>query len=111
TFPDISSNTRSAYIKVMDRKAWTHALGSAAVVVEISDVVCSRARIVLVGGVPIPWRLNEVENMSVVRKVGRRLTRSAGADSVQGALPLEKNRYQLKMASAVIERTLTPLGV
>ena len=47
----------------MDREAWTHAVVSAAVVLEMDQDVCRSARIVLGGVAPIPWRLPEVEKL------------------------------------------------
>src|SRR5437016_13491349 len=51
----------STYHKVLDREAWTHAVVSAAVVLEMDRGICRSARIVLGGVAPIPWRLPEVE--------------------------------------------------
>ena len=55
--------TRSTYHKIMDREAWTHAVVSAAIVLEMDKQVCRRARVVLGGVAPIPWRLPAVEQM------------------------------------------------
>ena len=54
---------RSAYEKEMDREAWTHALVSAAVVLEMDGGVCRQARVVLGGVAPIPWRVPEAEKV------------------------------------------------
>src|SRR4029077_4180133 len=54
--PAARPGTRSTYHKVLDREAWTHAVVSAAVVLEMDKDVCRSARIVLGGVAPIPWR-------------------------------------------------------
>ena len=75
----------------MDREAWTHAVVSAAVVVEFHDDVCTRARMVLGGVAPIPWRLPEVERMLVGQRMTPELAARAGEAAVAGARPLAKN--------------------
>src|SRR5262249_49620229 len=45
--PVAGRGVRSAYYKVLDREAWTHAVVSAAVVLEMDRGVCRAARIVL----------------------------------------------------------------
>ena len=76
--PTPRPGTRSTYHKVLDREAWTHAVVSAAVVLEM-DQRClpRRARIVLGGVAPIPWRLPEVENVLA----GQRITPELAAAS------------------------------
>src|SRR5262249_1902865 len=63
TLPAAGAGMRSAYHKVMDREAWTHAIVSAAVVAQMDNGVCRSARIVLGGVAPVPWRLEAVEQM------------------------------------------------
>ena len=67
--------SRSTYHKVMDREAWTHAVVSAAVVLEMEQDVCRSARVVLGGVAPIPWRLPEVERLLA----GQRITEALAA--------------------------------
>src|SRR6185369_1324987 len=47
TVPRRAAGAKSAYRKVMDREAWTHALVSVAVALEMEKDVCKSARIVL----------------------------------------------------------------
>src|ERR1700688_669880 len=61
--------TRSTYHKILDREAWTHAVVSAAVVLEMDKDVCRNARIVLGGVAPIPWRLPEVERLLAGQRI------------------------------------------
>src|SRR5213596_2511315 len=58
--PGLRAGTRSTYHKIIDREAWTHAVVSAAIVLEMDKQVCRSARIVLGGVAPIPWRLAKV---------------------------------------------------
>jgi xanthine dehydrogenase YagS FAD-binding subunit len=104
--PAASAHARSAYHKVLDREAWTHAVVSAAVVLEMEHQVCRSARIVLGGVAPIPWRLPKVEAMLAGHRITEELAARAGEAAVEGARPLAKNKYKVPLTKAVVKRTL-----
>ena len=104
--PSPGDGVRSAYHKVMDREAWTHALVSAAVVLEMNGDVCRDARIVLGGVAPVPWRVPEAERLLVGQPVTPELAREVGAAAVAGARPLSKNAYKVPLTRGVVERTV-----
>jgi len=99
----------SAYHKVMDRESWTHAVVSAAVVMELEGDVCRRARIVLGGVAPTPWRVPAAEQVLVGARVTPALAARAGEMAVEGARPLSKNAYKVPLTSGVVERTVLEL--
>jgi len=105
-----SDGVRSAYHKVMDREAWTHALASAAVVLDMNGDVCREARIVLGGVAPIPWRVPEAEGLLAGQRVTPELAREVGVAAVAGARPLLKNRYKVPLTRGVAERTVLALA-
>jgi xanthine dehydrogenase YagS FAD-binding subunit len=109
TLPAVRAGVRSTYHKVLDREAWTHAVVSAAVVMELDKDVCSRARVVLGGVAPVPWRLPEVEKLLTGQRVTAELAAKAGEAAVAGARPLAKNGYKVPMVRAMVARTLTGL--
>ncbi|MCB1671126.1 MAG: FAD binding domain-containing protein [Gammaproteobacteria bacterium] len=100
----------SAYHKVMDRAAWTHAVVSAAAVLELRDGVCNDAVIVLGGVAPIPWPATEAQEVLRGRPVTAELARQAGEVAVSAAQPLSRNAYKVPMTSAVIERLVLALA-
>jgi len=102
--------TRSAYHKVMDREAWTHALASAAVVMVMDGDVCRSASIVLGGVAPTPWRVPEAEALLAGQRVTAQLARDVGIAAVAGARPLSKNAYKVPLARSVVERTVLALA-
>jgi xanthine dehydrogenase YagS FAD-binding subunit len=108
--PRTSTGSRSTYHKIMDREAWTHAVVSAAVVLEIEKDVCRSARIVLGGVAPVPWRLPEVERMLAGQKITPELAARAGDAAVSGARPLAKNGYKVPMTRAMVRRTIESLA-
>jgi xanthine dehydrogenase YagS FAD-binding subunit len=102
--------TRSTYHKVMDRQAWTHAVVSAAVVLEMDGQTCRAARIVLGGVAPVPWRLPEVERLLAGQRITESLAARAGEAAVEGARPLSKNAYKVPLTKGVVKRTLLELA-
>jgi xanthine dehydrogenase YagS FAD-binding subunit len=90
----------------MDRETWTHAVVSAAVVLEMDQQVCRSARVVLGGVAPIPWRLQAVEQMLTGKTITPDLAAQASEAAVTGARALSKNAYKIPMTKAVVRRTL-----
>jgi xanthine dehydrogenase YagS FAD-binding subunit len=110
TLPPLKPGTRSTYHKVMDREAWTHAVVSAAVVLEMDGEVCRDARIVLGGVAPIPWRVPDAERVLAGQRITPELAARAAELAVADARPLSKNGYKVMMVKGVIERTVSALA-
>jgi xanthine dehydrogenase YagS FAD-binding subunit len=110
TLPAARSSVRSTYHKVLDREAWTHAVVSVAIVLDVDKQVCRSARVVLGGVAPIPWRLPKVEAMLAGQRITPELAAQAGEAAVEGARPLAKNKYKVPLTQAVVKRTLVSLA-
>jgi len=108
--PAARNAARSTYHKEMDREAWTHAVVSVAVVMEMDGQVCKSARVVLGGVAPIPWRVPKVEAMLAGKRITAELAAQAGVAAVEGARPLAKNQYKVPLTQAVVKRTIVTLG-
>ncbi len=108
--PAPRANTRSTYHKILDREAWTHAVVSAAVVLEMDKDVCKNARVVLGGVAPIPWRLPKVEAMLAGQRITPDLAAKAGEEAVAGAQALAKNKYKIPLTRATVKRTVLGLA-
>jgi xanthine dehydrogenase YagS FAD-binding subunit len=106
TLPAALRDVRSTYHKVLDREAWTHAVVSAAIVLEMNGASCRSARVVLGGVAPIPWRLAHVEALLAGQRVTPELAAKAGEAAVSGARPLAKNGYKVPMVRAMVARTI-----
>lgn len=104
--PAATRGSKSHYFKVTDRETWTHAVVSAAVVLQMDGDVCRSARVVLGGVAPIPWRLPNVEQLLAGQRVTDELARRAAEASVSGARALSKNAYKLPMTRGVVRRAL-----
>jgi len=109
--PATRPNTRSTYYKVMDREAWTHAVVSAAVVLELEkDQTCRSARIVLGGVAPIPWHVPDAERLLIGQRITPELAARAAEAAIAGASPLHKNAYKVPLTKTIVERTVLSLA-
>jgi xanthine dehydrogenase YagS FAD-binding subunit len=110
TLPAAGPGWRSAYRKELDREAWTHAVVSAAVALDMEGPVCKRARIVLGGVAPVPWRVRNAERVLEGQRLTRELAAKAGEVAIEGARPLTKNAYKVPLTKALVARTLAAVG-
>jgi xanthine dehydrogenase YagS FAD-binding subunit len=108
--PTPRPGTRSTYHKVLDREAWTHAVVSVAVVLEMDGETCRSARVVLGGVAPIPWRVPEAEQLLTGQRITAELAAKAGEIAIAGAKPLRKNAYKLPLTKTVVRRTVQELA-
>jgi xanthine dehydrogenase YagS FAD-binding subunit len=108
--PASRPGTRSAYHKIMDREAWTHAVVSVALMLEMDKDVCRSARIVLGGVAPIPWRVESAEHVLAGQRITPELAAKAGEAAVMGATPLAKNAYKVPLTKATVTRTVLELA-
>jgi len=108
--PAARASTRSTYHKVLDRESWTHAVVSAAVVLEMDKEVCKTARVVLGAVAPIPWRLPKVEAILAGQRITPDLAAKAGEEAVAGAQALAKNKYKIPLTRATVKRTVLGLA-
>lgn len=108
--PAARSGVRSTYRKLMDRQAWTHAVVSAAVVLEMDRDVVRSARVVLGGVAPIPWRLPDVEQVLAGQRLTDAVLQKAGDVAVAGARPLSQNAYKVPLTRNLVRRTVAELA-
>ena len=109
SIPAPRPGVRSTYRKVLDREAWTHAVVSAAVMLELNGPVCRSARVVLGGVAPVPWRLPAVERLLAGQRITDAVAARAVDVAVEGAKPLAKNGYKVPMTRALVARTILEL--
>jgi xanthine dehydrogenase YagS FAD-binding subunit len=108
--PAASKNARSLYHKELDREAWTHAVVSAALVLEMNGQSCKSAHVVLGGVAPIPWRVKKVEAMLAGQKIDEQVAGRAAEVALEGAQPLARNKYKIPLMKAILKRNLVALA-
>ena len=104
--PSPVASRRSRYEKIMDREAWTHAVVSAAVALDMDGVYCRRARVVLGGVAPIPWDRPRAAALLEGQRVTAEIATAAADAAVADATPLTKNGYKVPLTRGLVRRTV-----
>lgn len=108
--PPPADGRRSTYRKLLDRESWTHALVSAAVVLDLEDGVCRRARVALGGVAPVPLERPAAARLLEGQRITRQLAERAAEAAVADARPLRKNGYKVPLTHALVRRTILELA-
>ena len=108
--PPQPAGTRSTYRKLRARGSWDFALAGAAVVTTLDGGRVRRARIVLSGVAPVPWRVPAAERALIGQPITAATARAAAAAAVQGAEPLAENGYKVEMLRGAVEEALLRLA-
>jgi xanthine dehydrogenase YagS FAD-binding subunit len=108
--PPQPNGTRGTYRKVRARGSWDFALAGAAVVATLAGKRVERARIVLSGVAPAPWRVPEAEKALVGRELSAGAIRAAANAAVKGAQPLAENGYKVEVLRGAVEEALLEIA-
>lgn len=105
------AETKSLYLKAMDRQAFSFALVSVAAVLGVSpEGRVGHARLVLGGVAPIPWRARAAERTLLGAQMSEALLGKAAEAAVQEAAPLRHNAYKIPLVRALVARALRTLA-
>lgn len=69
-----------------------------------------KARVVLSGAAPIPWRSREVEEAITGKQLDNDTISKAAEAAVKNAKPLKHNAYKVPLFRGVIEEELTRIA-
>ena len=108
--PAQPAGTRGTYRKVRARGSWDFALAGAAVVATVAGARVERARIVLSGAAPAPWRVPEAEKALVGHDLTGAAISRAAAIAVKGAQPLSGNAYKVEVLRGAVEEALLEIA-
>ena len=108
--PAPAAGARSTYLKFKERGSFDFALVSVAAVVLVEAGQVARARLVLGGVAPIPWRSPEAEKALVGKALDASAFGAAGEAAMLEADPLEYNAYKVPLAKGLIHRALQALS-
>lgn len=104
------SGMRSSYRKVRIRKTWDFAIAGLALAIALKGGTVQRARVVLSGAAPVPWRSKEVERAILGKQLTASTIAQAAEAGVKDAEPLDHNEYKVPLFKAVLEEELTALA-
>lgn len=108
--PPAEAGLKSSYRKVRARGSWDFALAGVALALVMKDKVVQRARVVLSGAAPIPWRAEGVEKAITGKALTPDVVAAAAEAAVAGAEPLEQNAYKIPMFKGVVTESLLALA-
>ena len=108
--PPPAKETRSSYRKVRARQSWDFALAGVALALQFKEGRVEKARVVLSGAAPIPWRSREAEGVITGKKLDADTIAQAAEAAVKKAEPLEQNGYKISLFRNVIEEELLAIG-
>lgn len=108
--PDAAAG--SVYLKAMDRAAFSFALAGVAALVQLSadGRRIARARLVLNGVAPIPWRAQAAEEALAAAEPQQALYEHAAKAALEGAMPLRHNGWKVPLLRALIVDALSRLA-
>ncbi len=104
--PPVTGKVRSSYRKLRARRAWDFALASVGIVLQYQNDTVSRARVVLGGVAPYPWRAASAEKLLTGKKPDSTLAAAAAQAAVEGADPLRDNAYKVEMVKGAVEESI-----
>lgn len=108
--PSPAPGSRSSYRKFRARAAWDFALAGAAVALQLDGRRIARARVVLSGVAPAPWRSRPAEKALAGTTLGSAAASRAGTAAAEGAEPLERNAYKVDLVRAMVEDAVMALA-
>ena len=107
--PPPAPGTASAYRKARAREVWDFALAGAAVAVQVSGRHVVECRVVLSGVAPAPWRSAAAEAALAGRRLDAATASRAADAAIEGAEPMEHNRYKIPLLRSIVEDALLSL--
>ncbi len=108
--PPAEPGLRGSYRKVRGRGAWDFALAGVALALLMRGTTVERARIVLSGAAPVPWRAQAAEKALVGKAITAETAAAAAEAAMQGAEPMAKNGYKVPMFKGAIVESLLALA-
>jgi xanthine dehydrogenase YagS FAD-binding subunit len=110
TVPHTSWYRRSAYLKIRDRESYEFALCSAAVALDMDGLNIRDARIAAGGVGTKPWRLPEVAQALIGKRVSQETFEQAAEIATKSARPLSQNSFKLTLLKRTLTRALVHVG-
>lgn len=107
--PKPAAGTRSRYRKVRARRAWDFAVVGSALALTFSGDTVRRARVVLAGVAPVPWRAEAAEKVLVGSSLTDGVLERAADAAVKGAQPMRDNAYKVPLVRGMLLEELRAL--
>ena len=104
--PPVEQAFHSSYRKVRARGSWDFALAGVALALRFHEGNVARARIVLSGAAPIPWRCLDSEKVISGQSLNDENIDRAAAAAMKDARPMRYNEYKIELFKGLIAEEL-----
>jgi xanthine dehydrogenase YagS FAD-binding subunit len=104
--PTPKVGTRQRYLKFRQRKAIDFAISSVAAVITTKEEIVSKARIILGGVSPTPYRAVKAEVVLQGETMSERMVETAVSAALEMAKPLAMNAHKIPITEALLRRAL-----
>jgi xanthine dehydrogenase YagS FAD-binding subunit len=104
------AGSRGVYRKVRERASFDFALAGAAIVLSMNEGKVRRARIVLSGVAPVPWRAADAEKAIEGKALDAATIAAAAQAAAANAMPLADNGYKVPLVEGILQETLAGLA-
>jgi xanthine dehydrogenase YagS FAD-binding subunit len=108
--PPQSKELLSSYRKVRARQSWDFALAGVALALKLKEDRVEKARVVLSGAAPIPWRSKEAEQTLTGNPLNTDTITRAVNTALKNAEPLDKNSYKIPLFQGILEEELRAIA-
>jgi len=104
--PALRHDTKQRYLKFRLRNAIDPPIIGVAAAITLEAGKVKRARIVLGGVAPTPYRSSEAEDAVTGRVITEGIAKTAAKAAVSKAIPLSMNAYKLSITKALVKRAI-----
>jgi len=104
--PRTSTSRIQTFLKFTLREPIDFAIVSVACAIELTEKVCSDARIIIGAVAPGPFRARQAEEVLIGREINEAAATQAAQAALEGAKPLAKNAYKIDIAKALVKRAV-----
>jgi len=104
--PAPPAEARGVYLKAAERRASDFALASVAAHLAWKNEQVTRARIVLGGVAPVPWRVPHAEALLLDQELSDETVGRACAAAVEGARPMRHNAFKIPLVRGLLKKAL-----
>jgi xanthine dehydrogenase YagS FAD-binding subunit len=104
--PTPTVGTRQRYLKFRQRKAIDFAISSVAAVITTEEKIVSKARIILGGVSPTPYRAIKAEEVLQGETISEKQVETAVSAALEMAKPLAMNAHKIPITEALLRRAL-----
>ncbi len=108
--PELTSGTKSKYIKFMERNVWDFAVVSVGAVVVPNGSSLKSGRIAFGGVAPAPWEIKELNSKLTGLQISDDSLDKLTSNLFSDAAPLEKNGYKVPLSRNLVKRILKELA-